>query len=325
MTAVSDGLALYRTMLTIRLFEEAAVAWNLEGSIRGNVHPYIGQEGIATGVCSVLRDDDFVASYHRGHGHTIAKGADPAAMMAELFGRSSGTCGGKAGSLHIADLSVGMLGANGVIGDGVTMSVGAVHATRLLGSDAVAVAFFGDGGLNRGPVLESLNWAKAFDLPVLFVCEDNVYAYTQRTSAVTGGPGATARATGFGVEARTLDGNDVIAVREAAEAMVTRMRQGGGPMLIHAMTYRTTGHIAVDQAAYRIRGEASRYASLDPILRCEAWLANHDVSRSELERTRAEVKGKIDHAVEQAQRAPYPSPDAAFTDLQDLGAPTWQQ
>lgn len=325
MTAVSDGLALYRTMLTIRLFEEAAVAWNLEGSIRGNVHPYIGQEGIATGVCSVLRDDDFVASYHRGHGHTIAKGADPAGMMAELFGRSSGTCGGKAGSLHIADLSVGMLGANGVIGDGVTMSVGAVHATRLLGRDAVAVAFFGDGGLNRGPVLESLNWAKAFDLPVLFVCEDNVYAYTQRTSAVTGGPGATARATGFGVEARTLDGNDVIAVREAAEAMVTRMRHGGGPMLIHAMTYRTTGHIAVDQAAYRIRGEASRYAGLDPILRCEAWLADHDVSRSELERIRAEVKGKIDQAVEQAQSAPYPSPDAVFTDLQDLGAPTWQQ
>ena len=132
--------------------------------------------------------------------------------MAELFGRSSGTCGGKAGSLHIAICRSACSELTRVIGDGVTMLVGAVHATRLLGRDAVAVAFFGDGGLNRGPVLESLNWAKAFDLPVLFVCEDNVYAYTQRTSAVTGGPGATARATGFGVEARTLDGNDVIAV-----------------------------------------------------------------------------------------------------------------
>ena len=325
MTAIGDALTMYRTMLTIRYFEEAAVRLNLKGSIRGNVHPYIGQEGIATGVCAALRNDDFVASYHRGHGHCIAKGADPARMMAELFGRSSGTCGGKAGSLHIADLSVGMLGANGVIGDGVTMSVGAAHASRLLGSDAVAVAFFGDGGLNRGPVLESLNWAKAFELPVLFVCEDNVYAYTQRTSAVTGGPGATARATGFGVDARTLDGNDVIAVREAAEAMVSRMRQGAGPMLIHAMTYRITGHIAVDQAAYRIRGEAARYAGLDPVLRCEAWLVEHDVTRPELERVGADVKDEIDRAVVQADRAPYPPPEALFTDLQDLRAPIWQE
>ena len=324
MTAIGDGLAMYRTMLTIRLFEEAAVALNLDGSIRGNVHPYIGQEGIAAGVCSVLRRDDFVASYHRGHGHTIAKGADPAAMMAELFGRATGTCGGKAGSLHIADLSVGMLGANGVIGDGVTMSLGAVHAARLLGSDAVAVAFFGDGGLNRGPVLESLNWAKAFKLPVLFVCEDNLYAYTQRTSAVTGGPGAVARATAFGVEAHTLDGNDVIAVHETAQDFVTRMRDGAGPMLIHAMTYRTTGHIAVDRAAYRRDGEASRYATLDPILRCEAWLAGHDISRDELDAIRAEIEDEINRGVEAAQRAPFPPLAAVFSDVQDLGAPTWQ-
>jgi pyruvate dehydrogenase E1 component alpha subunit len=313
-----------RTMLTIRRFEEAAVELNLAGRIRGNVHPYIGQEAIATGVCAALTREDFVASYHRGHGHTIAKGADPAAMMAELFGRATGTCAGKAGSLHIADLSVGMLGANGVIGDGVTMAVGAAQASRMLGSDAVAAAFFGDGGLNRGPVLEAFNWAKAFRLPVLFVCEDNVYSYTQRTSAVTGGPGASARAAGFGLHALSLDGNDVIAVREAAEDMVARMRAGEGPMLLHALTYRRTGHIAVDQAAYRPAGEASRYASLDPILRCEAWLAENGVSAERLARIREQVDAQIAAAVAHADAAPYPGPEALFTDLQDLGAPTWQ-
>ena len=151
------------------------------------MHPYIGEEAIAVGVCANLRREDYVGSYHRGHGHSIAKGADPARMMKELFGRAGGTCGGKGGSMHVADISIGMLGANGVIGDGVTIAVGAAQAARLLGKDRVVVAFFGDGAINRGPMFECFNWAKVFDLPVLFVCEDNRFAATTRTDDGHGG------------------------------------------------------------------------------------------------------------------------------------------
>ena len=320
---VEDGLTMYETMLTIRRFDEVAAQLNLDGPIGGAVHPYIGEEAIATGICSVLRPTDYVASYHRGHGHCIAKGADPLAMMAELFGRSTGTCRGKAGSLHIADISIGMLGANGVIGDGVTMAVGAAQAARVLGRDAVAVPFFGDGGINRGPVLESFNWAKAFELPVLFVCEDNRYSATTRTDEVTGGPGLAARAAGFGLHAITVDGNDVIAVREAAATLVGKMREGGGPALIHALTYRITGHVARDQAGYRRPGELARYAALDPITRCESWLLDHGVEQQRLDVVRSAVAHLIARAVTEAEAAPWPEPHEVFTDSQDLGAPAW--
>lgn len=320
---IERGLKLYRSMLTIRHFEEAAIKARLDGEMRGSMHPYIGEEAIAVGVCSALRRDDFIASYHRGHGHCIAKGADPARMMMELFGRKGGICGGKGGSMHVADFSLGILGANGVIGDGVTMSVGAAQGLKLQGKDAVVVAFFGDGGLNRGPILESMNWAKVYNLPVLFVCEDNMYAATTRTKSVTGGPGPAARAAGFGIHAETLDGNDVFGVARVTEELVTRMRAGGGPALIHALTYRHKGHLATDPATYRNQEEVVSHLQRDPIPRCEAWLRHNGVDDRVIESERAEVRQIIADAIAAARAAPYPGIEDLIADVQDVGAPTW--
>lgn len=320
---VERGLRLYRNMLTIRAFEEAVVNARLAGAIRGSVHPYIGEEAIAVGICANLRDEDFVASYHRGHGHTIARGADPAAMMLELYGRKGGTCGGKGGSMHVADISRGMLGANGVIGDGITIAVGAAQAAKLLGKDSVVIAFFGDGGLNRGPVLESLNWAKVFDLPVLFVCEDNKFAATTRTRTVTAGPGPATRAASFGLHAETVDGNDVFAVDQVAGDMVARIRSGAGPMFLHAITYRVRGHLATDPAKYRRPEEVLRHTLLDPIERGAAWLRHHGIDDEAIAREKASVEATIAGTVTAAEAAPFPGIEEFIADVQDIGAPTW--
>lgn len=320
---VERGLTHYRNMLTIRAFEEAVVAARLAGAIRGSVHPYIGEEAIAVGICANLEDHDYVASYHRGHGHTIARGADPAGMMLELYGRMGGTCGGKGGSMHVADISRGMLGANGVIGDGVTIAVGAAQAAKLLGKESVVVAFFGDGGLNRGPVLESFNWAKVFDLPVLFVCEDNKFASTTRTKTVTGGPGPAARAASFGLHAETVDGNDVFAVDQIAADMVGKIRDGAGPMLLHAVTYRLLGHLATDPAKYRKPEEVLRHTLLDPIERCEAWLRHHGIDDPAIDREKKNVTDMIAGAIADAEKAPFPGTAELVADVQDIGAPTW--
>ena len=322
---VERGLGHFRNMLTIRAFEEAVAEARIAGKIRGSVHPYIGEEAIAVGICANLRDDDYVASYHRGHGHTIARGADPAAMMLELHGRKGGTCGGKGGSMHVADISRGMLGANGVIGDGVTIAVGAAQAAKLLGKESVVVAFFGDGGLNRGPVLESLNWAKVFDLPVLFVCEDNKFAATTRTKSVTAGPGPAARAASFGLHAETVDGNDVFAVDQVACDMVTKIRAGAGPMFLHAITYRIRGHLATDPANYRQPEEVLRHALLDPIKRCEAWLQHHGIDDETIARERTLVEDMIAATIDAAEVAPFPDIEDFIADVQDIGAPSWPE
>jgi acetoin:2,6-dichlorophenolindophenol oxidoreductase subunit alpha len=320
---VERGLRHFRNMLTIRAFEETVVKARLAGAIRGSVHPYIGEEAIAVGICANLRDEDYVASYHRGHGHTIARGADPAAMMLELYGRKGGTCGGKGGSMHVADISRGMLGANGVIGDGVTIAVGAAQAAKLLGKDSVVVAFFGDGGLNRGPVLESFNWAKVFNLAVLFVCEDNKFASSTRTKTVTGGPGPAARAASFGLHAETIDGNDVFAVDQVAADMVGKIRAGTGPMLLHAVTYRVRGHLATDPANYRKPEEVLRHTLLDPIVRCEAWLKHQGIDDETIARERSSAENTMAGYQRDAVAAPYPGIPEFLADIQDIGAPTW--
>lgn len=320
---VDEGLSLLRMMLLIRRFEERAMELNLGGKIRGAVHPYIGEEAIATGICAALEQRDFIASYHRGHGHTLAKGGSAKAMMAELLGKATGMCRGKAGSLHVADISKGVLGANGIVGDGATLALGAAHSARLLATGALSVPFFGDGAISRGPVLEAMNWAKAFCLPMIFVCEDNVYSYTVRTSDVTGGPGPAARAAGFGLEARTIDGNDVIAIYEMAREMVARVRGGGGPAFIHALTYRHHGHIARDQAPYRPSGELARYLTLDPIPRCIAWLEERGASQDAITGVRQDVEDEIGEAVEAGLADPEPDKSELFTDTLDVGAPTW--
>ena len=316
-------LELYRTMQRIRSFEEAAGRAFHDGRIRGPVHQYVGQEAIATGVCANLRRTDYLASYHRGHGHAIAKGADLRRMMRELLGREGGTCGGKGGSMHIADFSVGMLGANGVVADGVTIAVGAAQAVKLLGQDRVVAAFFGDGAINRGPLLEAFNWAMIYKLAVLFVCEDNQYAATVRTSEFTAGEGIVGRAKSFGIPAVSIDGNDVAAVFDAAKTVLAQIREGKGPALIHATAYRWYGHFAHDSGAYR-DPEAHRQAlALDPVTRCRNLLLKQNIPSTAVEEIRIAAEAEVEAALKEAEAAPPPQPHEAFTEIQDLGAEPW--
>ena len=233
--------------------------------MRGPLHLSTGQEAVAAGVCHHLQRTDLLTSTHRGHGHTLAKGADTTRMMCELFGRASGSNGGKGGSMHIADFSVGMLGANGVVAAGLPIAVGAAHALKLRGSSAVVACFFGDGAINRGPFLEALNWAAAYRLPVLFVCEDNRWSATTDTATTTAGAGAAARAVALGVPAQSVDGNDVEAVCDAAGQLLDAVRGGAGPRLLHALTYRVKGHVSVDPAKYRDAEAHAAALEGDPI------------------------------------------------------------
>jgi acetoin:2,6-dichlorophenolindophenol oxidoreductase subunit alpha len=313
----------YRTMCRIRAFEEAAEQAQKEGEVRGAVHLSIGQEAVAAGVCIHLDRADVITSTHRGHGHTLAKGADPAAMMAELFGRSGGTCQGKGGSMHIADFAIGMLGANGVVAAGLPIAVGAAHAFKMRRERGrVAVCFFGDGAINRGPFLEALNWAKVYELPVLFVCEDNGFAATTLTRSMTAGEGAAARSSGIGVPAAAVDGNDCAAVDEATGAALARIRGGGGPFLLHAATYRLKGHTAVDPATYRPAAEVEARWRDDPIARCAEMLRLHGrVADTDLAAIGEAAHAEMAAAVAAARAAPWPDLDLAWTDVQDVGAP----
>ncbi len=314
-------LQLYATMVRIRAFEEAGLAAQKQGLVLGAIHPSIGQEAVAAGICANLGRADVLLSTHRGHGHTLAKGADATAMMCELFGRVGGTSGGKGGSMHIADFGVGMLGANGVVGANIEIAAGAAHALRLMGSDRIVCCIFGDGAINRGPFLEGLNWARIFDLPVLFVCEDNGFAATTRTAALTGGPGPAARAESLGIPAAEVDGNDVLAVDESARELTGRIRDGGGPQFLWARTYRLGGHTAADPGAYRSQAEVAERWRHDPIAACLAMLRTTGLEEAAVEARRAAAEAEIARAFETARAAAWPEPAAAFTDVQDLGAP----
>ena len=310
-------------MERIRAFEEQAVlAAERDGLVLGAIHPSIGQEACAAGIMQALGRDDILLSTHRGHGHTLAKGADPLAMFRELLGRRGGCCGGKGGSMHIADFGVGMLGANGVVGANITIGAGAAHGLKLLGQDRIVVDIFGDGAVNRGPFLEGLNWAGVYRLPVLFVCEDNRYSATTRTSSVTAGPGPAARAEALGIPATTVDGNDVEAVAAAADAITARIRAGGGPEFLHALTYRQTGHTSFDKAAYRPEGEADRQrAENDPIARQRARLAEMGVEQAELDAIRDAAPTEMAALLKRAADTPFPDDDQALADVQDVGSP----
>ncbi len=329
-------LALYRTMCRIRAFENAAEvasrggvavfgsATSAQAQVRGPLHLSTGQEAVAAGVCAHLERSDYLTSTHRGHGHTLAKGGDMRAMMCELFGRATGTNGGKGGSMHIADFSVGMLGANGVVAAGIPIAVGAAHAVRIRAGREIVACFFGDGAVNRGPFLEGLNWARIFDLPVLFVCEDNRYSATTPTGAMTGGEGAAARAKSIGIPAETVDGNDVLAVEAAAGRLVGHVRSGQGPQFLHALTYRVKGHVSVDAAAYRDAGEVARALEQDPLAIAAGKLRALGVGSSDIESAAAEARAEVAVAVEAANAAPWPEARAAYTDVQDCGAGTWR-
>lgn len=314
----------YRTMSRIRAFEEAAEAGQKSGEVRGAVHLSIGQEAVASGVCVNLAVADYIVSTHRGHGHSIAKGADVGAMMAELYGKAGGTCRGKGGSMHIADFTIGMLGANGVVGAGIPIAAGAAHAVKLRGSGEVVVCFFGDGAMNRGPFLEGLNWARIYDLPILFVCEDNGFAATTRTRSLSGGRGPDARAESLGIPAVEIDGNDVQLVDETTSGLLSAIRAGGGPRFVLCRTYRLKGHTAHDPAPYRPDAEVEERRRHDPILKCREALLMHGVPAAELERVEAEAKAEVGSAVETARRMPWPDQSIAWEDVQDVGAAQWR-
>ena len=323
-------------MARIRAFENAAEIASQGGVqvfgqkgtgqalVRGPLHLSTGQEAVAAGVCAHLVPADLLTSTHRGHGHTLAKGADVGRMMCELFGRANGTNGGKGGSMHIADFSVGMLGANGVVAAGLPIAVGAAQALKLQRRDAVVACFFGDGAINRGPFLESLNWAKVYGLPVLFVCEDNRWSATTRTDAMTAGEGAAARARSVGMIAEQVDGNDVLAVHECAGRLLQAVRAGEGPRLLHAITYRFKGHVSVDPATYRNADEVTRALKDDPLLVARERFASLGGIASELDAIDREAKAEIDAAVALAGAAPWPDAAAAFTDIQTTGAGQWR-
>ena len=311
----------YAGMALIRAFEDAAEQAAREGKVTGAVHSSVGQEAIAVGVCANLRQSDQITTTHRGHGHSIAKGTDPKKMMLELFGRAGGTSGGKGGSMHIADFSVGMLGANGVVAAGIPIAVGAAHGAKLMGSDRVVACFFGDGAINRGPFLEGLNWAKIFNLPVLFVCEDNAFASTTRTLAVTAGAGPSARARAIGLHAEDIDGNDIGKVDAVVADLVGRVRGGQGPMFLNCRTYRLRGHTATDAGAYRDAKEVEARWQHDPIKLAGEQLRSLGVAEAELAGFRQAAEASIALAVAEATAAPYPSLASALTDVQDVGAP----
>ena len=316
---------LYRTMARIRAFEETALEAHKAGEIPGPLHVSIGQEAVAAGICLNLRRDDRLTSNHRGHGHAIAKGADPKRMMLELYGREGGYCRGKGGSMHIADFSVGMLGANGVVAGGIPIAVGAAQGLKMQGSDAIATCMFGDGAINRGPFLEGLNWAVLFRLPVLFVCEDNGVAAFTRAESVTAGPGITDRAKALGVAAITIDGNSAMAVDDAAQVAVAAVRRGEGPRLLHVRTYRITGHTSTDAAAWRPKEEVDEARSRDPIARLGAVLAERGVDLGELGKMIEDARAEMAEARREANAAAWPQPGVAFEDVQDTGAVAWSK
>jgi TPP-dependent pyruvate/acetoin dehydrogenase alpha subunit len=316
---------LYTTMARIRAFEETALAAHKAGEIPGPLHVSIGQEGVAAGICLNLRIDDRITSNHRGHGHAIAKGAEPRRMMLELFGRQGGYCRGKGGSMHIADFSVGMLGANGVVAGGIPIAVGAAQGLKMQKSDAIVTCMFGDGAINRGPFLEGLNWAVLYKLPVLFVCEDNGVAAFTRADSVTAGPGVTDRAKALGVAAITVDGNNVMTVDDAAQVAVAAVRRGEGPHLLHVRTYRITGHTSTDAAAWRPEEEVAEARSRDPIARLGAVLAERGIAPSQLGRIIDDAKAEMAAARKEANEAAWPEPHVAYEDVQDTGAVAWSK
>jgi TPP-dependent pyruvate/acetoin dehydrogenase alpha subunit len=330
MTSPERAIALFRTMARIRAFENAAEeasrgsvaafgASLAQSSIRGPLHLSTGQEAVAAGVCINLEKNDYVTSTHRGHGHTLAKGASMDAMMAELFGRASGPNRGKGGSMHLADFSVGMLGANGVVADGMPIAVGAAHAIKIRNEKRVVACFFGDGAINRGPFLEALNWAAIHALPVLFVCEDNRWSATTATDAMTAGEGALARAEAIGVPGVRVDGNDVLAVDTQARKLLADVRAGKGPCFLHAVTYRFKGHVSVDAAAYRDGAEVTRALESDPLA-----IAEKTLDREAAARIRREAEAEVRRAVDAASSAPWPDKRDAYRDIQDTGSGEWR-
>jgi len=311
-------LGAYRQMIRIRLFEEQVNELYTRALMPGLAHLYSGEEAVAVGVCEALEPDDYITSTHRGHGHCLAKGASPDRMFAELLGKEAGYCRGKGGSMHIADPATGNLGANAIVGGSVGIATGAAFAAKRLGNGRVTVCFFGEGALGQGSLYEVMNLAQLWKLPVVYVCENNLYNEYTRYTETTAGT-ILARATAFGLEATAVDGQDVRAVYEAARQLVTRARSGEGPGFLQADTYRYSGHHVgdINREYYRSKQEEQYWkGERDPIQIHGNWLMEQGIADPKsLEQIAAEARTEIEAAVKFAMAAPYPSPDQVDEDV----------
>ena len=301
-------LRIYRTMLKIRMFEERVAREFRKGDMPGFVHSYIGAEAVSTGICMHLNDDDYISSTHRGHGHCIAKGCTFKDMLAELYGRETGLCKGRGGSMHIADCARGMLGANAIVGGGIALAAGGALAIQTRGEKGVAVTFFGDGACNQGILHETMNLASIWKLPLIFVCENNDWAESTPVSYSTSVTNISARASAYGFPGLTVDGADAIAVYQAAKEAVIRARNEQGPTLIEAKIGRMIGHYLGDPEGYRSKELKEEAKSKDPIPPFESMLIQNEIlGKEDLLKTRQEIEKKLDDAVNYAKISPLPN------------------
>ncbi len=308
-------LGFYRTMRTIRRFEDTCVEMYSNGLIHGTTHLYSGQEAVSVGVASVLQEQDRVAATYRGHGASLALGISPDSLLAELCGRATGTCGGRAGSMNVIDLDHRLIGCFGIVGGSIAAATGAALALRR--QAGVAVAFFGDGAVNHGYFYECLNFARVFSLPVVFVCENNLYGEFTPWETVTSGE-ITARPAAMGIAAYTIDGNDVWAVREAATRAVDQARSGSGPVFLEAMTYRFVGHSRTDPGTYRKEGEMRRWQERDPLLVTSSRLRDaYAIDPQRIAAIDVEVEQAIDQARRFAEQSPFPDPHQRATEFKE--------
>ena len=312
-------IAMYTNMTKIRLFEERVAEYFADGKIPGFVHLYIGEEAVATGVCASLRDTDYITSTHRGHGHLISKGGDLKLMMAELFGKKTGYCKGKGGSMHIADVELGILGANGIVGGGPPLATGAALAAHYQGKDDVAICFFGDGASNQGTTHEAMNLASCWKLPVIFVNENNLYGISSCTINSMCVADIADRASAYDMPGVVVDGNDVMAVYEAASEAIRRGRQGEGPSLIECKTYRHRGHFEGDPGVYRNEDEVDEWKAKDPIPRFEKKLVEiNALTQENIAEIKNTIEKQLDEAVGFAEESPFPDPSELTEDVYTL-------
>ena len=311
------GLWIYNTMNEIRDFEETAWTLFTENKLRGSVHLYTGEEAVAASVCAQLTDEDYIASTHRGHGHCIAKGAELDRALAELMGKATGYCKGRSGSMHIADFSKGNLGANAIVGGGIPIATGGGLAIKMQNRKNVSVAFFGDGASNQGTFHESINLAAVWKLPVIFVCENNLYSATTSISLTCLQENVAAdRAAIYGIPSEVVDGNDVLAVNEAATRAIARARAGEGPTILELKTYRHGGHSRNDACGYRPKEEEAEWFAKDPVVLFRKKILEHGViTEEELQKEEAAIEQEIEDAVEYAKQAPFPANEDALINV----------
>ena len=312
-------LTLYTTMYKMRRFEEEVFEFYKMGIMPGLAHLYLGEEAIATGVCAALKEDDYIGSTHRGHGHLVARGAQMNKMMAEILGKEGGYCKGKGGSMHIMAMDKGILGANGIVGGEIPIATGAAYRAKYLGTDQIVVSFFGDSATNEGTFHESINMAAAWNLPIVYIIENNLYGISVDIRDVTNTENLADRAVGYGIPGIVVDGMDVIAVYQAAEEAIRRARSGNGPTIIECKTYRWQGHHVGDPATYRARkdvDEKVNWMAKCPVV-CfkEKVIEAKKATEKDFKKIEESVEKEVQRAVEFAKESPYPDPKEAYTDI----------